>query len=109
LKGIIQYKLLNFFILAPLEMSGHTQAITIVHDDSDNDEDDDYGLSDGEQDLAMSSADKASVVSFVDSADLTEITLVKGCSVIKAKKICSLRPFSTWMDLVQYEINLELG
>ncbi|CAB4008312.1 SWI SNF-related matrix-associated actin-dependent regulator of chromatin subfamily A containing, partial [Paramuricea clavata] len=95
---------------APLEMSGLTQAITIVHDDCDDedddcddcdDEDDDYGLSDGEQDLAMSSADKASVVSFVDSADVTELALVKGCSVIKAKMICSLRPFSTWRDLLK--------
>jgi DNA uptake protein ComE-like DNA-binding protein len=59
-------------------------------------------LSDEEDDLTMSSAEKASVLSFLDSADIMELVLVRGISITKAKKICSLRPFSSWLDLVLY-------
>ena len=76
--------------------------ISIVSDDGSDD--DDCCLSDGEQDLAMSSVDKASVVSLLDSGDMMEIALVRGSSIAKAKKICSLRPFTSWRDLVLYKI-----
>ena len=76
--------------------------IRFVSDDGSDD--DDCCLSDGEQDLAMSSVDKASVVSLLDSGDMMEIALVRGSSIAKAKKICSLRPLTSWRDLVLYKI-----
>ena len=72
------------------------------NDHSVQDDSVDCELSEDEEDLAISSVDKASVLSFLDSADIMELVLVKGSSITKAKKICSLRPFSSWHDLVLY-------
>ena len=50
----------------------------------------------------MSNHEKDEVLSLLDSSEVAEIALVKGCSLHKAKKICSLRPFTNWNDLVSF-------
>ena len=90
------------------EITHSTQAVTITCDKSanencDNDDDDndeDCNGSDGEQDLAISDKDKSQILSLLNMADLTELALVRQCSLTKAKKICSLRPFTSWKELV---------
>ena len=85
-------------------MPGCSKTETMKNHDNCNDnyDEEEIDLSDRQQDLAMSSADKALVLSFLNKAEVFEISLVKGCSITKAQKICSLRPFNTWMDLVMY-------
>lgn len=40
------------------------------------------------------------IIQFLQEASLDELALISGCSVKKAQKIISLRPFNTWKDVV---------
>ncbi|XP_051525370.1 SWI/SNF-related matrix-associated actin-dependent regulator of chromatin subfamily A containing DEAD/H box 1A-like [Myxocyprinus asiaticus] len=39
------------------------------------------------------------IISFLQEASLDELALISGCSIKKAQKIISLRPFNTWKDV----------
>ncbi|XP_046728087.1 SWI/SNF-related matrix-associated actin-dependent regulator of chromatin subfamily A containing DEAD/H box 1A isoform X2 [Silurus meridionalis] len=39
------------------------------------------------------------IIQFIQEASLDELTLIAGCSLKKAQKIISLRPFNTWKDV----------
>ena len=95
-------------VSAPAQRSSGSEAVTVISDtegvdndaeDVDDDADNDCVLSD-EDDLVMPKAVKASLVTFFNNADIQELTLVRGCSIIKAGKVCGLRPFDSWSDLV---------
>ena len=68
-----------------------------------DDEDETYSHSE-QDDCEMSSGERAEVLSLLDSSELSDVALVKGCSWRKAAKIASLRPFEHWNDLVSYLI-----
>ena len=68
-----------------------------------DDEDETYSHSE-QDDYEMSSGERAEVLSLLDSSELSDIALVKGCSWKKAAKIASLRPFEDWNNLVSYLI-----
>ncbi|KTF89392.1 hypothetical protein cypCar_00014384, partial [Cyprinus carpio] len=39
------------------------------------------------------------IIQFLQEASLDELSLISGCSIKKAQKIISLRPFNTWKDV----------
>ncbi|XP_046849793.1 SWI/SNF-related matrix-associated actin-dependent regulator of chromatin subfamily A containing DEAD/H box 1-like [Xenia sp. Carnegie-2017] len=52
-----------------------------------------------EEELASYSEQK-SIIKFLNSANISDLCRVKGCSLVKAKKLCHLRPFDSWNDLM---------
>ncbi len=57
--------------------------------------------SEGEDSISGNLQDK--IIQFLQEASLDELALISGCSIKKAQKIISLRPFSTWKDVVRIE------
>ncbi|KAA0713944.1 SMARCAD1A [Triplophysa tibetana] len=53
--------------------------------------------SDDEDSIAVPLQDQ--IIQFLQEASLDELALISGCSVKKAQKIISLRPFNTWKDV----------
>lgn len=41
------------------------------------------------------------ILQFFQDASVDEMTLISGCSLKRAQKIISLRPFNTWKDVVR--------
>ncbi|XP_028409911.1 SWI/SNF-related matrix-associated actin-dependent regulator of chromatin subfamily A containing DEAD/H box 1-like [Dendronephthya gigantea] len=84
------------------EITRSTQAVVIASDESTDEncgsDDDDCNEN---QDLAIADDDKSQILSLFDAADPTELALVRGCSLTKAKQICGLRPFASWKDLLE--------
>lgn len=80
---------------------------------SSGSEDDDFGVRKGKDDKVYDSddsdnevtddlvGDKRKVYDFLNTSNLTELSLLNGCSQKKAEAIISLRPFKGWMDLVE--------
>ncbi|NXG76585.1 SMRCD regulator, partial [Baryphthengus martii] len=74
-------------------------------DDSENESDSQSGDSslDGDYssgDEVMEDDYKAKIISFLQDASLSELTLIPQCSQKKAQKIIALRPFNSWEVLV---------
>ncbi|XP_048065637.1 SWI/SNF-related matrix-associated actin-dependent regulator of chromatin subfamily A containing DEAD/H box 1A isoform X1 [Megalobrama amblycephala] len=61
-----------------------------VSDDLDSEDEDEDSVSSSLQDK---------IIQFLQEASLDELALISGCSIKKAQKIISLRPFNTWKDV----------
>lgn len=56
---------------------------------------------DSEDEDSVSSSLQDKIIQFLQEASLDELALISGCSIKKAQKIISLRPFNTWKDVVR--------
>ncbi|XP_016331111.1 SWI/SNF-related matrix-associated actin-dependent regulator of chromatin subfamily A containing DEAD/H box 1A [Sinocyclocheilus anshuiensis] len=54
---------------------------------------------DSEDEDSISGNLKDKIIQFLQEASLDELALISGCSIKKAQKIISLRPFNTWKDV----------
>uniref|UniRef100_A0A8C1QXZ6 DNA helicase n=1 Tax=Cyprinus carpio TaxID=7962 RepID=A0A8C1QXZ6_CYPCA len=53
---------------------------------------------DSEDEDSISGNLQDKIIQFLQEASLDELALISGCSIKKARKIISLRPFNTWKD-----------
>ncbi|XP_016116700.1 SWI/SNF-related matrix-associated actin-dependent regulator of chromatin subfamily A containing DEAD/H box 1A-like, partial [Sinocyclocheilus grahami] len=58
---------------------------------------------DSEDEDSISGNLQDKIIQFLQEASLDELALISGCSIKKAQKIISLRPFKTWKDVVRIE------
>lgn len=56
---------------------------------------------DSEDEDSISGNLQDKIIQFLQEASLDELSLISGCSIKKAQKIISLRPFNTWKDVVR--------
>lgn len=56
---------------------------------------------DSEDEDSISGNLQDKIIQFLQEASLDELALISGCSIKKAQKIISLRPFNTWKDVVR--------
>lgn len=56
---------------------------------------------DSEEEDSVSDSLQDKIIKFLQEASLDELALISGCSIKKAQKIISLRPFNTWKDVVR--------
>lgn len=56
---------------------------------------------DSEDEDSISTNLQDKIIQFLQEASLDELALISGCSIKKAQKIISLRPFNTWKDVVR--------
>lgn len=61
---------------------------------------------DSEYEDSVSDSLQDKIIKFLQEASLDELALISGCSIKKAQKIISLRPFNTWKDVVRIECAL---
>uniref|UniRef100_A0A673JXA2 SWI/SNF-related matrix-associated actin-dependent regulator of chromatin subfamily A containing DEAD/H box 1 n=1 Tax=Sinocyclocheilus rhinocerous TaxID=307959 RepID=A0A673JXA2_9TELE len=54
---------------------------------------------DSEDEDSISGNLQDKIIQFLQEASLDELALISGCSIKKAQKIISLRPFNTWKDV----------
>ncbi|XP_059378611.1 SWI/SNF-related matrix-associated actin-dependent regulator of chromatin subfamily A containing DEAD/H box 1A-like isoform X2 [Carassius carassius] len=54
---------------------------------------------DSEDEDSVSGNLQEKIIQFLQEASLDELSLISGCSIKKAQKIISLRPFNTWKDV----------
>uniref|UniRef100_A0A672LMC0 SWI/SNF-related matrix-associated actin-dependent regulator of chromatin subfamily A containing DEAD/H box 1 n=1 Tax=Sinocyclocheilus grahami TaxID=75366 RepID=A0A672LMC0_SINGR len=54
---------------------------------------------DSEDEDSISGNLQDKIIQFLQEASLDELALISGCSIKKAQKIISLRPFKTWKDI----------
>ncbi|XP_073675086.1 SWI/SNF-related matrix-associated actin-dependent regulator of chromatin subfamily A containing DEAD/H box 1A [Garra rufa] len=54
---------------------------------------------DSEDEDSISTNLQDKIIQFLQEASLDELALISGCSIKKAQKIISLRPFNTWKDV----------
>ncbi|KAK2898680.1 hypothetical protein Q8A67_010098 [Cirrhinus molitorella] len=54
---------------------------------------------DSEDEDSISANLQEKIIQFLQEASLDELALISGCSIKKAQKIISLRPFNTWNDV----------
>lgn len=54
---------------------------------------------DSEDEDSISGNLQDKIIQFLQEASLDELSLISGCSIKKAQKIISLRPFNTWKDV----------
>lgn len=54
---------------------------------------------DSEYEDSVSDSLQDKIIKFLQEASLDELALISGCSIKKAQKIISLRPFNTWKDV----------
>uniref|UniRef100_A0A8C2B2F9 DNA helicase n=1 Tax=Cyprinus carpio TaxID=7962 RepID=A0A8C2B2F9_CYPCA len=54
---------------------------------------------DSEDEDSISGNLQDKIIQFLQEASLDELALISGCSIKKARKIISLRPFNTWKDV----------
>uniref|UniRef100_A0A671LGG2 DNA helicase n=1 Tax=Sinocyclocheilus anshuiensis TaxID=1608454 RepID=A0A671LGG2_9TELE len=57
---------------------------------------------DSEDEDSISGNLQDKIIQFLQEASLDELALISGCSIKKAQKIISLRPFNTWKDKEQF-------
>uniref|UniRef100_A0A673GB20 DNA helicase n=1 Tax=Sinocyclocheilus rhinocerous TaxID=307959 RepID=A0A673GB20_9TELE len=60
---------------------------------------------DSEDEDSISGNLQDKIIQFLQEASLDELALISGCSIKKAQKIISLRPFNTWKDVQFYKDN----
>lgn len=68
-------------------------------DEIDSDVDSMSDDQDSEDEDSISGTLQDKIIQFLQDASLDELALISGCSIKKAQKIISLRPFNTWKDV----------
>lgn len=68
-------------------------------DEIDSDVDSMSDDQDSEDEDSISGSLQDQIIQFLQDASLDELALISGCSIKKAQKIISLRPFNTWKDV----------
>uniref|UniRef100_A0A671Q122 DNA helicase n=1 Tax=Sinocyclocheilus anshuiensis TaxID=1608454 RepID=A0A671Q122_9TELE len=63
---------------------------------------------DSEDEDSISGNLKDKIIQFLQEASLDELALISGCSIKKAQKIISLRPFNTWKDVFYKDNGLSI-
>lgn len=69
--------------------------------DSEAEEDSDSEFDLEGEDSSFDPGVQDQILQFFQEASVDELTLISGCSLKKAQKIISLRPFNAWKDLVR--------
>ncbi|CAL9708181.1 unnamed protein product [Knipowitschia caucasica] len=90
-----------------VQAKSHAKEVSSEEDDYEEDEEggdsSDYDDSEDEMETRKGPTDtKTEMLTFFNEATVDELTLISGCSVKKAQKIMSLRPFDSWDNLGDY-------